>query len=222
MIPWSPENPFPLLELNSYTYQEAQEHACKVDEWLGFSCETVEEKIRLQHAKIENDKQQNWAHLSVQSFQTPYVELQNILQLLCLRSGDRVVDLGCAYARMGFVIGACYPGVKFYGYELEPLRVTEALRVLSFKKHTGIFVEQADLSCLEFQMPSAEAYFLYDFGHESSVRKSLLDLQQIARQKTLKVVARGRLARFCIHQSHPWLCEVQTPQHFPQFSIYQS
>lgn len=223
MIVFNPADPFPLLELNSYNYKEAQDHSVLVDDWLGFNIDKVEENIRTQqkvtHCSLP---QQNWEHLSVQAMQTPYIELRNILQLLDLNDGGHIIDLGCAYARMGFVIGALYPEMHFAGFELEALRVLEAKKNLAPWSYTNVQVHTADLASSSFQMPEAEAYFIFDYGSEQAVRKTLFDLQRVARRRQIQVVARGKLVRFWIHKEHPWLAEVEPPRHFSHFSIYQS
>ncbi|UOF00043.1 class I SAM-dependent methyltransferase [Bdellovibrio reynosensis] len=218
MIPFNPHDPFPLLDLDQYSYQEAQEHAALVDHWLGFKLEEVEKEISKSH-----EGQQNWSHLSVQAFQTPYVELRNILEILKASSPSHVVDLGCAYGRMAFVIAEHYPQLNFTGYELEPLRVQETNRVLHQKyKESEAQIIAADLSLPDFTPPAADVYFIFDYGSEAAVKKTLNDLKLIALQKPIVVVGRGRLTRFLIHKEHPWLSEVNSPQHFAHFSIYSS
>lgn len=218
MIPFNPQDPFPLLDLDQYSYQEAQEHAALVDQWLGFQLEEVEKEI-----SKSNEAQQNWSHLSVQAFQTPYVELRNILEFLKVSSPSHIVDLGCAYARMAFVMAEHHPHINFTGYELEPLRVAETKRIFHQRyKDSEAQIIASDLSSLDFTPPAADVYFIFDYGNEGAVKKTLNDLKFIALQKPVTVVGRGRLTRFLIHKEHPWLCEVNTPQHFAHFSIYKS
>ncbi|WP_295900221.1 SAM-dependent methyltransferase [uncultured Bdellovibrio sp.] len=222
MISFDANNPFPLLELDTYSYKEAQDHAVLVDEWLGFQIDSCEEKVRSRSKTQENVPQQNWEHLSVQAFQTPYMEIRNILDLLSLTPGKHIVDLGCAYGRMGFVLGAHHKDIRFSGYELEQERVLEAQRVLSRFSYPEINFYTADLSASEFVLPEADVYFIFDYGNESAVKKTLVDLQKIAQKRSIEVIARGRLSRFLVHKEHPWLSEVETPRHYPHFSIYRS
>lgn len=222
MILFSEDTPYPLLPLDSYSYKEAQDHSAFVDAWLGFHLEQTEEKVRAQAKDIHSNEHQNWEHLSVQAMQTPYVEIRNILDLLQLTPGAHVVDLGCAYGRMGFVLGAHHQDIHFRGYELENERVLEVSRILATKNYPNIKVFTADLSSSEFSMPVADVYFIFDYGNEAAVRKTLQDLQVIAQKKAIEVVARGRLSRFLIHKENPWLAEVNSPRHFSHFSIYKS
>lgn len=223
MILFDPENLFPLLKLESYAYKEAQEHSLLVDKWIGFNVDEIEMKIRSQEKSQPGSvPQQNWQHLSAQAMQTPYVEIRNILDLLDIQAGDHIVDLGCAYARMAFIVGKHYPQVGFSGYELEELRIHEARRILRLHSFANIHLHVADLASADFQMPEAEIYFIFDYGSEPAVRKTLRDLQKTAKKKKIQVVARGKLVRFWIHKEHPWLAEVEPARHFPHFSIYNS
>lgn len=221
MISFDPRNPFVFLPLESYSYKEAQDHSVSVDDHLGFRLQEVEERIRARTQEIPENNQ-NWDHLSVQAFQTPYVELRNILELLNLKPQDHVVDLGCAYARMAFVMGTHFPEIVFSGYELEKERVEETLRVLKSWPAQNISVYTANLALESFVPPQADVYFIFDYGNEDAVSKTLRDLQTVARERSIQVVARGRLSRFLIHRDHPWLAEIETPRHFAHFSIYHS
>ena len=79
-----------------------------------------------------------------------------------------------------------------------------------------------DLTRPTFKIPVASCYFIFDYGHERDVRKTIDDLKDVARQKPIQVVARGRLSRALIHSDHPWLSAVYEPRHFAHFSIYRS
>lgn len=220
MIKFDPQDLFPLYSLDAYTYSEAQAHAAWVDQELGFEISAVEKKIRKEN-KCE-DQQQNWQHLSPQAFQTPYVELRNIVELLELQPEDHLVDLGCAYGRMGFVIGCHKSQARFTGFELEELRVIEAKRVLLKRGFRNVHFVQGDLSSVSFVIPLANVYFIFDYGSAEAVQKTLEDLRKLAQTQQIKVVARGKLVRFWIHKEHPWLAEVNQAQHFAHFSIYRS
>lgn len=214
MITFDPENPFPLLAPGAYTYAEAKEHAKQVDTWLGFQIDEIESRIN----KIPD--QENWQHLDSQAFQTPYLEIRTMLDLLQSSPGDRVIDLGCGYGRMAHVIGKHHPELKFIGYELESLRVAEAARVLA--KFQYLWVE---IHCLDLKLqtpPVAQTYFIYDYGTNAAIEKTLQDLKAISSHTPFQVIARGRASRSLIHKGHAWLCEVNAPRHFETFSIYQS
>lgn len=221
MIEFKESDPFPLIKADSYTYQGAKDHAILVDDWLGFEHEKIESSLR-GGDKSASSSQQNWEHLSVQAMQTPYVEIRNILDILNPQPGETLIDLGAAYGRMGLVMNKHFPLTNFFGFEIEAARVREAQRVMALQKMDISQMITADLSSPEFTMPVADYYFIFDYGHERDVRRTLQDLQSIARTRPLHVVARGRLSRALIHAYHPWLASMHGPQHFPHFSIYRS
>lgn len=221
MIEFKDTDLYPLLNFDSYTYQEAKDHALLVDDYLGFECEAAEALIQ-QGAKVASRDQQNWQHLSVQAMQTPYVEIRGILDLLKPQPGETLVDLGAAYGRIGFVMDQHYPEVKFYGFEIEEARVKEAQRVMNLQHVETAQMVAADLAAESFTLPRADYYFIFDYGHERDVRRTLDDLRTISRTHPIQVVARGRLSRALIHADHLWLSSVYQPMHFPHFSIYRS
>ncbi len=219
VISFDPANPFPHLAFGTYNYAMAKEHAAHVDAFLGLNMRAIEQSLR----KSDLDSsvpQEAWIGLDVQSFMTPYLEIRTALELLNMQPGDRLMDLGCGYARMAHIIGRHYPSQFFIGYEIIPERVQEAKRALEPFHPPNVRVEQRDLVC--FAPEPVEHYFIYDYGSNHAISKTLLDLQANARQKPIQVIARGRASRFLIHRDCPWLSEVQEPRHFDTFSIYRS
>lgn len=216
-IPFDPADPFPFFPLDTYSYDDAKAHAIQCDRWLGLDIDKVETELQ-KRAPVPGVE--NWAWLSPQSFMTPYIELRSLLEDLKPAPGQTVVDLGCAYARMAFVMQRHFPGVRFTGYELEGARVDEVLRKLAPSK--VLQVEAQDLTAQDFELPRAEFYFIYDFGSQPAIAEILGRLRILAQGAPLTVIARGRGVRQQIHGQHPWLCEVQNPRHFQQLSIYRS
>ncbi len=208
---FSEQDPVPFVLEEQCTYEVAKAHAMAVDAWLGFRFEDVERERVSQAAALATFE--SWAHLSPQAFQTPYVELRQIVSLLALREGECLVDLGCAYARLAFVLGWYFPRLKFLGVEACELRVREALRVLGERglaESKGLLqVLVADVTAAEFAWPVARAYFIYDFGTEAAVHSVLERLRLLARGPEVAgdffVVARGRRTHQVIHGSHSWL-----------------
>lgn len=236
-IEFNPEDPFPLIQNMNYSYEQAKSHSRQADHWLKLKTHRTEKKIqsRLVVAKPRWDadeseiheaatlpSEQEWSGLAVQALLTPYWEIRSLLNLLPLQSHQRVVDLGCAYARMGHVIGAHYPEVYFTGYEIADERVQEAKRILARFNYPRVEVLQQDLSEPNFAPIVADYYFIYDFGTPQSVQKSLNDLKEIAQTRSIQVIARGRLSRHLIFQGHAWLCSVHPPQNHSHFSIFTS
>jgi hypothetical protein len=203
------------------TYADAQRHSSEVDLCLGLRTKEIEEALYLNGSKKPPDSQ-HWIGLPTQTLLTPYTELRKILSLLDLRPGDRVVDLGAGYGRMGFVLASHYPEVDFIGYEVVQERVIEAKRCLENRHCRRAVMYCEDLSAPGFEPVSAGFYFIYDYGSRSAVVKTLNDLQKIAKSRSITVIGRGRLSRDLIEQETPWLSQVNASEHHGNFSIYRS
>lgn len=215
------DNPYPLLAMTDCTYREAQIHASKVDAWLGLNTLGIEAALQ-----TKNSDQELWIGLKPEALLTPYIEFRQILERLDARGklvpDSTVIDCGAGYGRMGFVIGAHYPIVKFIGYEIVPERVAEGARCLALQGFHSAQLLCANIDSPNFKLPEAETYFVYDFSHRAAIDRLLLRLQQIAKSRSVTVVARGRSSRDAIDHRAPWLSQVVTPEHFQNFSIYQS
>lgn len=208
------------------SYQEAQEHSIEVDSWLGFQTAEVENKLlSSQDYNVQADQNipvQFWRGLSVQALQTPYSEIRWILNLLNLKPNDTIVDLGCGYGRMAFVVGRHHPEIHFIGYELVAERVAEGNRILKNFNYTKSEILTQDLTAPDFLPAKAEHYFLFDFGSAPAVDKTLEDLKKIAKGQSINIVARGRYIRHRIYQAHPWLSSINEPQVHDTFTIFTS
>ncbi len=220
MIPFDPENPFPLHAPGSYSYADAKAHAQSVDSWLGFQITSIEEALKKKETLDFEFPQTFWVGLESQAFLTPYLELRTALSLLDPTPQSQVIDLGCGYGRLGHVLGRHYPQVHFTGYEIVSERVTEARRVLEPWNYPFVTIVESDL--VRHAPEAGDIYFIYDYGSKPAIQKTLKDLQNIARHRSIAVVARGRASRFFIQEENPWLSQVQDPKHFETFSIYRS
>ncbi len=220
MILFDPEELFPFVD-GSVTYADAQSHSAEVDAWLGIKTAEVEAQL-LAAMKVENADHQLWIGLPVKALQTPYTELRELLERLAPEVGETVIDLGAAYGRMAFVLDKHAPGVGFIGYEFVGARVREGQQ--SYQRHglKNAQLFEADLSHVEFRLPSAEYYFLYDYGNRQAIEKTLEDLREIAMVRAITVVGRGRASRDAIERGAPWLSQVVAPEHFLHYSIYRS
>jgi hypothetical protein len=214
---FSENDPFPLLEGESYA--EERRHSAEADRWLGLRVLEIEVTLRRENTP---PGQELWIGLDPESMQTPYTEIRRMLAKLAPPPGSRLVDLGAGYGRIGFVIGRHYPEIDFIGIEFLPERLEEARRCLSLHGYRNARMLQADLRSPEFRPPPAEFYFLYDFGSREAIGKLLGDLREIAHQKPITVVGRGRASRDAIERDHPWLSQVIPPFHGGNYSIYRS
>ncbi|MBI3543229.1 MAG: class I SAM-dependent methyltransferase [Deltaproteobacteria bacterium] len=215
------------LEFRTTSYAEAKEHAARLDKLLGLDIASIE--LDLLEAESEHQAsdpearpQQRWIGFAHQTFLTPYTELVELTRELAPKAGELWVDLGAAYGRLGVVLGLRHPETRFVGYELVEPRVAagRALFDRLALPHATLLVQ--DLVDPTFAPPEADVYFIYDFGTQHAVEKSLHDLQQIARKRPITVVARGRGARSWIERGHPWLASVNAPVHHAHYSVYKS
>jgi hypothetical protein len=213
MLEFSMDNPFPLLESKS-CYEEEKRHSEYVDRWLGFQFDRSE-------SFLPPESVETWKNKGPQTFLTPYSELRRILFELSPNVGDRIVDLGAGYGRLGFVLSRHYPNCFFQGFEVVKERVEEANRVSALWKQP-FQIEQADIADKDFCLPEAAIYFIYDFGHREQVQIVLEKLQKIANQKSIQFVGRGGRVRDLVQKKHPWLWDIHPAKHFSNFSIYRS
>jgi precorrin-6B methylase 2 len=224
MLKFHPNQPFPILSVDDYSYRDLQLHSEQADRWLGLNIPGVETTLERRGCRLkargENSSQQLWIGLAAQSLLTPYIEIRNLIEKLSLRDGSTVVDLGAGYARMGFVIGRHYPKLKFIGFEYVGERVQEALRVINDFYYPNVSVEHVDLSAKSFRLPKADAYFIYDYGTSTAINKSLFELKRISTENHILIVARGVLCHELIETQHSWL--YKRSRNLGRASIYSS
>lgn len=208
-----------LLQQKQSCYAEAKIHSQTLDQLFGFNCDAVEKNLpQLDY----NEHKQLWYGLDLQSLQTPYSEILEIIQLLQPAQDETWVDLGAGYGRMGLVMGLLFPEMKFKGFEFVQARVTEANRVLKKWGCAKATLSQADIAAPSFFIPDADLFFIYDFGSKQDVGSVLVKLAEKAKRRPVRVVARGRGIRNWIMQDHPWLAAVQPPAHYQHWSIFRS
>jgi hypothetical protein len=240
MLNFSAADPYPLLDPAQYSTQELQRHSEGVDRWLGFEISGIEERLSRQGClerpgQRSGTAQQLWFGLATQMLLTPYVELRSLLEKLGPKAGEKIIDLGAAYGRMGFVIHRHYPDLLFVGYEFVGERVRETKRVLQRVENshcdrkqaglpkTQIRLEHADLSLKNFRPEHAQIYFIYDYGHIAAIEKTLYDLRRIAERMSIRVVARGRNCRALIDRHHSsWLLNAFPGEAEGRVSIYKT
>ena len=215
-------------------YEGTQDHSDWVDDVLGVNVLLIEndliDKARARLASQEGSRDQwgrylhrgiqTWVGLDPRQLQTPYFELVNVCQLLLPKKGQHVIDLGSAYGRLGLVLSQFSPQCRFTGIEYVSERVAEANRIFKkWKCNNALSLEQ-DLFGDDFILPVADYYMLYDYGRLEHIRRTLSQMQEIARHSHFKLVARGRGCRTLINHMHPWLFDITPPNCNPNFAIY--
>lgn len=202
--------------LEPKSYRTDQLESDEIDAYLGLDTGKTEAKI------ARDDKHQLWLHVPLQTALTPYSELFEMLKMLPFKKGETIIDLGAGYGRMGFVVGQYFKDVNFIGYEISKERVAESKKILKSRDYPNVKMIHADLASKDFVMPTAEYYFIYDYGIREAIEKTLEDLKHIAASRPIAVIGRGRASRDAIERLHPWLSQVNTPSHHPHYSIYRS
>lgn len=251
--------PFPASSPEEVSYDEVKRHAQAFDQWLGLNLESAELEIRSQTLGAQ-DSGEYWLHKPVDTFMTPYWDLDHMLREAEVVAGDMVIDLGAGYARLLFVLALRYPSVSFIGVEKVGARLDEARRVLNENStfqnfpHERYQLVAADLRDIEiaslpdtgvdeFSSPEKMElstgtsslrlrstiadrqrthFFIYDFGSREDIEATLAQLQALALDQEVVVIARGGRSRDLIDRNHPWLSQVHAPKHFSRFSIYRS
>lgn len=163
---------------------------------------------------------QTWIGLDPQTLNTPYEELVRMCDLLTIKDGEHVVDLGAGYGRMGLVLHQKNPGIRFTGYELVKERVEEGNRIFREQNCLNHKLIEQDLMSPEFTLPIADYYFIYDFGKTEHIRKTLKQLEMLADKNRFKVIARGKGTRSIIDFEHPWLSDINPVLREENFAIY--
>ncbi|MBC7385994.1 MAG: hypothetical protein H7301_07525 [Cryobacterium sp.] len=206
-------------------YAEEKALSEKWDAELGFKICEVEEAIRVA-LKIPDQSEhlkghEIWAGLSAQIFQTPYPELFRMIdQVDPERSIRSWVDLGAAYGRLGIALSEVRPMACFTGLEIVPERVAEAKKIYASLGMSPESIRVADV--VRDGIPGAEVYFIYDFGSRDARSHALNAIRNLARERGITVVGRGRGIRDQIEHEHPWLSLVIKPVHQAHYSIYRS
>lgn len=221
-----------LFDIYNPTLEQMREHAQDLDKLLGINVLNVEEQLLKQAQAIcpqgshktwgqaLHHGNQTWVGLSHQTLQTPYLELKEMCEILNPAPGTKMVDLGAGYGRMGLVLKLFYPEVHFLGHELVKERVKEGERILrSFNCHRA-HLEEQDVASEEYVLPEAEFYFIYDYGTIAHFRKTLAQLEEVAKVKNFKLIARGKGIVSLILYEHPWLSQVYGPIHRERYSIF--
>lgn len=124
--------------------------------------------------------------------QSGYSTVLTALANLSLKPGDRFIDLGSGYGRVGLVVGLMHPEVDFIGYEFVPHRVQIAQHTaqsLAMEEHVNFFTQ--DLSSKDFKIPEAEVYYLYDPFSAETYGHVLDQLTTLSREKKIIIVTKG-------------------------------
>lgn len=124
--------------------------------------------------------------------QSGYSTVLTALRNLNLQAGDRFIDLGSGYGRVGLVVGLMHPEVDFIGYEYVPHRVdisNHTTERLAMTKHVHFHTQ--DLSLKEFYIPEAEIYYMYDPFSEDTYGHVLSQLIEFSKHRKITIITKG-------------------------------
>ena len=144
--------------------------------------------------------------------QSGYSTILLALHYLTLRPGDRIIDLGSGYGRVGLVFSLMRPDCHFIGYEYVPHRVevcNNATKKLELSQSLSFHMQ--DLSSLDFVIPTAETYYLYDPFSKSTYEYVLKQIVDISKSKSLTIVTKGN--------ARDWLSQIADDNHWPKPQI---
>ncbi len=210
----------------------AQTHAKMIDGILGFHIAKVERNLERKHCNYDkmyssrrNDQyieHHTWIGLKPQVLLTPYSDFVDILNHLPLEQMTKVVDFGAAYGRLGIVMAAMAGQASFLGYEIVDKRIAEGMRLYSNLAIETASIVHQDITDESFDIPEADAYFVYDFGNNDDLKIILNKLLKVAESRSIRLIARGEFLREIIDSRYPSFRNAHAPIHGKFWTIYQT
>lgn len=207
-----------------------KKHSTLIDKILGLKILRVEEKLLQRYRKFYADEEsdqksryddsETWIGLHPQTLLTPYSEILGILEQVEKFHLTKVIDLGCAYGRIGFVLPAILPECQFIGYELVTERAREGRRVAKSLGFDQFSILEENLLDGHFELPKASLYFIYDFSRIEDLKLILGKLVSLIGQHDFVLVARGDEVRSLIQLYYPIFLSRHTPIHLKNCSIF--
>lgn len=143
---------------------------------------------------------QAWIGLHPQALQTPYNDLYDVFFALRIYEISTVIDVGCAYGRIGIVMSHFFPHAHFVGYEIVKPRVHEANRIFQKYALDNCKVVQTNILDVGFVLPEAQVYFIYDFGEISDIQRALSMILLRMASKQFYLVVRGERVEALLNQ----------------------
>jgi SAM-dependent methyltransferase len=211
-----------------------REHSKSIDQYLGFRILRIERKLIQQYRTFFSDESkatnkklhsesgetgESWVGLNPQVLLTPYSELYEIFNLLRESNINSIVDIGCAYGRVGIVAKAFFPLSSFTGYEIVKKRVGEAKRISSIYDLELNILNQNVLD-EDFELPNSSIYFIYDFSHFMHIKSILLKLEQKIGKHPFILVAKGEDVRSIIQLFFPIFLTKKEPIYKKNWCIF--
>ena len=90
------------LKIVPVDYAAAKKQAKVLDDLLGYECDPIEDVLfEANHETLFSSTRQFWYGLDLQTLQTPYSEIVEMVQHLKPQPEELWLDLGAGYGRMG-------------------------------------------------------------------------------------------------------------------------
>ena len=150
--------------------------------------------------------------------QSSYVTILTALEQLRLRPGARLIDLGSGYGRVGFAVGLLSPEVEFIGYEYVGHRARSAQQsAVALGLPTKVQFREQDLADPHFQIPEADAYYMYDPFSRETYAHVLKQLKKVACSRPIVIVTNGDASQWLLESitGQGW----QTPERFDRGTL---
>lgn len=124
--------------------------------------------------------------------QTSYSTILKVFEALNPQAHSHLVDLGSGFGRVGIISGLWREDLRFSGYEYVGHRVAAAN---ASAERAGVagqvrFFEQ-DLSDPSFQIPEADAYYLYDPFSASTYQHVFRRLAELSRERSISIIVKA-------------------------------
>lgn len=173
-----------------------------LDRSLGFRISKIEARLLKKYRAYDrcgddsNRKKhfqgtQTWIGLHPQVLQTPYSDLFKIFVQLKELEFGHIVDIGAGYGRIGLALLSIYPHAKFTGFEILKQRQVEGTRIFEKYDLTNARIILKNVLDIDFEIPSADAYFIYDFSEKEDVDIILSQLRDKVKQSPAYLLTAG-------------------------------
>lgn len=137
---------------------------------------------------------------SAESVQSSYSTIFSALREMNPKAGSHLIDLGCGFGRLGFVIGLHRPDMQFTGYEYVDHRIQNAkgcAKQLNLEQNVHFHTQ--DLSDSNFKLPVADIYYMYDPFSADTYKFILNQMLPISKDHPIMIATKGN-AKDWLHE----------------------
>ena len=207
------------LFLEHFDYHDQSwHHQAQLDSLIdlasGIQTKKISEQIQRSNRKDFNDNHQGeetYSFAGPELLLTPYSEILNLFHSMRLKPGDKVVDLGAGFGRLGLALATRYPELSITGYEIVKDRITEGARVAKeWQLDDRVHLLEQNLADPQFKPEPADVYYAFNPVSGQTFDKILEDLRTVG-------LSSGKRFRFIVFgpspfyktEAQPWLKEIK-------------